>query len=182
MEAKIDSGKLTLNLWDLFAALGEEDRRKVAAVLAMEDAITDAVVNQIVEGYTSDGSWTTAEHLEQMRVKVLEAAPGILAAVAREVIVERERLEAVIVKVNDYVSELELFLIQTRGMSQEWSIARDAVLRRRPGFTFAPRAGFKIGEEEVDAEISRVRTAILARSATRQIDIEERPEEGGEKP
>jgi len=56
MDAKIDGAILSLNLYDLVAGLPKEHRDKLIDALSCTDQVIDEVVNQLLDGYTTEGS------------------------------------------------------------------------------------------------------------------------------
>lgn len=55
-EVTLDGWKLSLNLYDLIGSMTGEDRAKVIDALACSDEVINEVANQIIDGWTTEGS------------------------------------------------------------------------------------------------------------------------------
>lgn len=57
VSATVDGGKLQIDLYDLLGSLTGEARANVIDMLACRQEVIDEVMNQVIDGYTSQGSY-----------------------------------------------------------------------------------------------------------------------------
>jgi hypothetical protein len=56
LEAKLDSGRISFDVWDLLSQATGEERAALINALACQREVVDEVANQLIDGWTSDGS------------------------------------------------------------------------------------------------------------------------------
>lgn len=88
--AKLEKGALQVHVGDLLSSLTGDDRRALVEMLACEDSLFKEVVNQLLTGYTSDGSSTYQGTLKEARKNLLAHTGHLLHAAITDVARDRD--------------------------------------------------------------------------------------------
>lgn len=133
MDAKVEGGKLQLDLRELLREAGPECLREIIDALACEEQVFDQVGQQILEDTTDFGSSTTTHRIRELRKKLAEKT-GLLATKAIQDL-QRER--------DNILRNLEQSQADLSKLKAAWPMAPDAdnILRFVAGGPPWPRYG-----------------------------------------
>lgn len=101
--ATIVQGRLSFDLYDLLGALTSEDRTKVIDTLACCSEVIDEVANQIIDGFTTEGSHgptgfggnpDAAHGIDGARMRIAKASSEIAAREIERLADQLKRTEA----------------------------------------------------------------------------------------
>lgn len=103
MNAFIEKGMLSINLYDLLGEFKDEDRAAIIDALACRQEVIDEVMNQVIDGCTTEGShgprgWggnpDATYGIDGARMRIAKASSEIAAKEIEALGKEIERLKA----------------------------------------------------------------------------------------
>ena len=123
MKSEIKGRKICVEIWDIFANLSKDDKLDLIEHLSCEDEIIHRVADQLIHGYTNDGS-CGGSYCDPSELTVLDKYKRLVAKSASErAKKEIENLEDKIKKIKKENSKLSKYL---------WRIFHQYKFRQKP--------------------------------------------------
>jgi hypothetical protein len=95
INAELEGGRLQVDIWELLGSATGEERTALVCALACHDGLFDEVANQLIDGWTSDGSHGSVGAARHTAYGGIDRAVRRIAKASSEIArKEIERLEA----------------------------------------------------------------------------------------